>query len=72
MAKHKVIEDSDDEDNGSPSPEKAPPPLELNTNPVVNHETSAAPEDPQPSVGPSTASTGMLAFPTPCTLQRED
>ncbi len=67
MAKHKVIEDSDDEDNGSPSPEKAPPPLELNTNPVVNHETSAAPEEPQPSVGSSTASTGMLAFPTPCT-----
>lgn len=62
MAKRKVIEDSDDEDLDSPSPEKAIKGLERKTSPALENEGSVASEEPQRSVvqSMSTASTGEI------------
>jgi len=63
MAKRKIIEDSDNEDNAeaSPSPEKAARGPELSADAPVDDEISAAPEEPQPSIGQSTGSTGTFS-----------
>ena len=62
MAKRKIIEDSDDEGNAeaSPSPEKAARGPEISANATVDDVFSAAPEEPQQSIGQSTGSTGTL------------
>lgn len=65
MPKRKVIEDSDEEDNGSPSPEKTITRPDLKTNRAIENESPAASEDHRRSVGQSTASTGIIASHTP-------
>ena len=68
MAKRKVIEDSDNEDHGSPSPEKVLLGPEPTSIPAINNDDSAAHQDVSQSAEQSTASTGMSI--PPCIVKR--
>ncbi|KAK4693483.1 hypothetical protein P7C71_g3925, partial [Lecanoromycetidae sp. Uapishka_2] len=70
MAKRKVIEDSDDEDNDSLSPERKSTRTDLDDGSIVEDKRSAAAEDQHQSAEQSTASTDSEGGPGERNLYR--